>query len=76
MTGRMPRVSGKSVLAALRRDGWSVVDIDGSHHQLEHPDHPGRVTVPVHGNSILNLKTLRSILRQANMTTDNLRALL
>ena len=77
MTGqRIPRVSSKDVLAALKRGGWYVEDIEGSHHHLRHPDRPGRADVPIHGTTPLHSKTLRSILRQANMTLDELRMLL
>ena len=73
---RLPRLTGKQVLAALQRGGWYVVDIEGSHHQLRHPDRPGRVTVTVHGAKTLHPKTLTSILKQANMTVDELTVLL
>jgi len=73
---RMPRVTGGEVLAALKRGGWSVYHVTGSHHKLRHPDRPGLVTVPVHAGDILHPKTLKSILLQANMTVDDLRHLL
>ena len=44
---RLPRLRGKQVLAALRRAGFDVIRVRGSHHLLRHPD--GRTTVvPVH----------------------------
>lgn len=75
---RMPRVTGSEVLAAPKRDGWTVRTVSGSHHRLRHPDHPGSVTVPVHAGDILHIhpKTLKSILSQANMTVDDLRDVL
>ena len=73
---RMPRVTGGEVLAALKRGGWYVHDIEGSHNQLRHPDRSGKVTVPVHGNRTFDPWLLNKILRQANMTVDEFRALL
>ena len=73
---RMPRATGSEVLAALKRDGWYVQNVSGSHHRLRHPDRPGLVTVPVHAGDTIHPKTLKSILLQANMTVDDLRALL
>lgn len=71
MTPRLPRVSGKDVLAALKRNGFTPVDIEGSHHYLLSP--AGKiVTVPVHGQSILKPKTLKSILNQAGLTVEEL----
>jgi predicted RNA binding protein YcfA (HicA-like mRNA interferase family) len=76
MGKRLPRVSGKDMLAALRRAGWYIVDIEGSHHHLRHPDRPGNVTGPVHCNRALDPWVLKKVLGQANMTIDELRELL
>jgi len=64
---RLPRVSGKDVLAALRRAGFRDIRVTGSHHHLRHPERGGLVTIPVHGTEILAPKTLRTILDQAGM---------
>lgn len=75
MTSRLPRVSGKDVLNALLRNKFSLIDIEGSHHTLESPTGE-LVTVPVHGKKILKLRTLKTILKQADLTADELRNLL
>ena len=64
------------MIAALRKVGWAVVDIEGSHHQMEHTERHTKVTIPVHGAEIIAPKTLRSVLRQADLTVDELRELL
>ena len=44
---RLPRVTGKDVIAALVQVGFDVARVKGGHHFLRHRD--GRVTVvPVH----------------------------
>ncbi|MBI3608804.1 MAG: type II toxin-antitoxin system HicA family toxin [Nitrospirae bacterium] len=44
---RLPRLTGRHLIAMLRKAGFRVDRIKGSHHFLEHPD--GRCTVvPVH----------------------------
>jgi predicted RNA binding protein YcfA (HicA-like mRNA interferase family) len=59
----------------LRRAGFVVQRIRGSHNFLGHPD--GRTTtVPVHGSSPLKAGTLRGILRDVEMSGDELRRLL
>lgn len=68
----MPRISGKDVLRALRHAGWYVDEVEGSHHHLRHPERPGKVTVPVHGTSILKLKIVGAILDQAGLTVGEL----
>jgi predicted RNA binding protein YcfA (HicA-like mRNA interferase family) len=73
MTKRALRATGKDVVAALRRLGYALEDIRGSHHYLRHPERGGRVTVPVHGTEVLLPKTLKSVLAQAGLTEDELR---
>jgi predicted RNA binding protein YcfA (HicA-like mRNA interferase family) len=72
----LPRVSGKTVVAALRQGGFETTHIRGSHHYLRKPGQGGLVVVPVHGNRDLPLGTLSSILRQAELTEEEFRQLL
>jgi predicted RNA binding protein YcfA (HicA-like mRNA interferase family) len=49
MSGRLPSLRGEAVIRALKKAGFNVVRIKGSHHILEHTDDPARRTVvPVH----------------------------
>ena len=73
---RLPRLTGSEVVRALRRAGWEQVRQEGSHVQLRHPARGGRVTVPVHAGETIGPRLLSSILAQAGMTADELRALL
>lgn len=72
----LPAVTGKEVLAALLRAGYELTHIRGSHHYLRKSKVSGLVVVPVHGNRSLPAGTLRSILRQAGLTADDLQRLL
>jgi predicted RNA binding protein YcfA (HicA-like mRNA interferase family) len=60
-------MNSREVLRLLEAAGWRVVAVRGSHHQLKHPDRPGRVTVP-HPKRDLPIATLRSIERQSGVT--------
>ena len=73
---RLPQASGKAVVAALQRAGFILTHVRGSHHYLHKPGAAGLVVVPVHGNRDLPAGTLRSILRQAGLSADDLAALL
>ncbi len=73
MGNRALRAKGKDVLAALRRLGYALVEVRGSHHHLRHRERGGLVTVPVHGTETPDPKVLKSILRQADLTEDDLR---
>lgn len=70
-----PAVTGKDLLAALRRAGFALIRTKGSHHFLRHAD--GRCTVvPVHAGETIGPGLLASILRDAKLTREQLHALL
>ena len=49
---KLPRVTGQQLIAALRRAGFEVIRVKGSHHFLRHTD--GRCTVvPVHRGEVI-----------------------
>lgn len=48
-------MTSRDILKILRKDGWYIVDQDGSHAQLKHPTKPGKVTVPIHGSKDIPL---------------------
>lgn len=59
-------MDSRSIIAALKRDGWTLVASRGSHRQFKHPSKPGRVTVP-HPKKDIPAGTLRSIEQQAGV---------
>lgn len=59
-------MGSRSVIAALKSDGWVQVAQKGSHVQFKHPSKPGRVTV-VHPKKDIPIGTLRSIEKQAGL---------
>ncbi len=72
---RLPRLTGKNVIAALQQMDFEVVRVKGSHHFLRHSD--GRVTVvPVHAGETIGPGLLAKILRDCELSRDQLLALL
>jgi predicted RNA binding protein YcfA (HicA-like mRNA interferase family) len=72
---KLPTATGKQVLRALLREGFAVSRSHGSHHFLRHPD--GRTTtVPVHGKETLGPGLLVKILRDTELTREELARLL
>ena len=63
---RLPRVTGKRMVKFLQRQGFSLLRVRGSHHYFERGHL--HTTVPVHGNQPLKVGTLRSILRDINLS--------
>ena len=71
----LPSVSGKELLAALRKAGFDVARVKGSHHFLRHAD--GRTTVvPVHSGETIGPGLLSKILRDCDIDRDELHKLL
>jgi predicted RNA binding protein YcfA (HicA-like mRNA interferase family) len=76
MSPRLPALRSREVIRALERAGFFAARSSGSHHLLEHPDHPGRsVTIAVQATD-LKLGTLRSIVKQAGFTVEEFLELL
>ena len=67
MSSGLPVVSGKETVEALQRGGFKHVSQRGSHVKLRHPE-GSTVIVPLHRE--LARGTLRSILRQADLTVE------
>ena len=57
----------RDVMKRIEADGWRMVYQIGSHRQYKHPLKPGKVTVAGHPSTDVPPKTLKSILRQAEM---------
>ena len=68
----MISVSGKRLCQVLEAHGWILQRIRGSHHIYAQPNNPMILTVPVHGNKDLKIGTLRQLLKDAGLTTDDL----
>lgn len=68
---RLPILSGQQVISALEKAGFVILRQKGSHIRLKHAD--GRVvTVPVHGGIDLGRGLLRKILRDSELSVDEL----
>lgn len=71
MSDRTPRLSAREIIRILERRGFALARSSGSHHIYK--DATGkRVTVSVHGQDILHPKTLQSILRDMDLSVQDL----
>jgi predicted RNA binding protein YcfA (HicA-like mRNA interferase family) len=70
---KLPVLKPRQIVAALKRAGFYEMRQRGSHLQMKRGNL--LVTVPMHPGD-LNPHVLRSILRQARITPDELRKLL
>ena len=68
---RLQRVKGKELILILKRHGFELVRIRGSHHSMRHPD--GRYTVvPVHAGETIGVGLLLKILKDTELSKDDL----
>lgn len=75
MTKKLPRLTGKRLIAGLTKAGFDVIRIKGSHHFLRHPD--GRATVvPMHSGETIGSGLLTQILRDCELSREQLKELL
>ncbi len=66
---RLPRLRGREVLAALRRAGFVVLRVKGSHHFLQHPD-GRRTVVPIHSGEIIGPGLFNKILKDIEVELE------
>lgn len=74
MTG-YSSVTGQRLIRALRKFGFEVIRRKGSHHFLRHPDGRGTV-VPVHRGETIGRGLLAQILRDCELTKEELQGVL
>jgi len=58
-------VTGRELIKLLRKHGWQIDRISGSHHIMKRKDKT--LTVPVHGNREIPKGMLNSILKEAGL---------
>ncbi len=66
-----PSLTAPKLIKALRKLGFEVIRIKGSHHFLQHPD--GRCTVvPVHRGETIGRGLLAQVLRDCELSREEL----
>ena len=72
---KLARLTGQQVITALKKAGFEVLRVKGSHHFLSHSD--GRRTViPVHRGEVIGPGLMLKILRDCEIERDEFRKLL
>ncbi|MDP1614528.1 MAG: type II toxin-antitoxin system HicA family toxin, partial [Methylococcales bacterium] len=54
-------MNGKQIIAALKKEGWTLARVEGSHHIMEKEGMPRGVPVPVHGTKDVGIGLLKAI---------------
>lgn len=76
MSPKLPVTTGRNIVKALEQAGFIVHHTTGSHHIMRHiTDFNRRVTVPMHPGD-LKPGTVRQIMKQSGLSTEELIELL
>jgi predicted RNA binding protein YcfA (HicA-like mRNA interferase family) len=66
------QVSGKELARVIQRKGWTLARIKGSHHIFVMAGRRERVVIPIHGNQPLKIGLLRSLMKIAELSEEEL----
>ncbi|MEI8371385.1 MAG: type II toxin-antitoxin system HicA family toxin [Planctomycetota bacterium] len=67
---KTPRITGKTACKVFAKAGFRCCRIRGSHHILEHPAKPYRLSIPVHAGETIGLGLLKDQIEAAGMTVE------
>jgi predicted RNA binding protein YcfA (HicA-like mRNA interferase family) len=68
----MKSISGKELCKIVEKKGWVLRRITGSHHIYENLDVDQILSIPVHRNKDLKIGTLRTLMKVAELSEDDL----
>ena len=68
----MKSISGKELGKILEKRGWILLRVQGSHHIYGKTGNDARLSVPIHKNQMLKTGLLKHLLKQANLTEQDL----
>ena len=75
MSNGLPKLTAKEIIVILEKSGFSLSRQNGS-HKIYKNKKGQRATVPFHSGKILHPKVLKSIMKDADISKDELKKLL
>ena len=68
----MKQVNGKGLARIIEVHGWTLSRVKGSHHVFTKVGHRERIVIPIHGNQPLKIGLLKSLMKIAELTEEDL----
>ena len=68
----MKQVSGKELARLIRKKGWELARINGSHHVFTKQGVRERIVIPIHGNRPLKIGLLKDQMKTAGLSEEDL----
>ncbi len=69
----MKPISGKKFEKILKKQGWALLRVHGSHHIYGKEGSVVRLSVPIHGNKLLKAGLLTHLAKLAGITEADLK---
>lgn len=60
-------MNGKQIIAKLKKEGWTLIKIEGSHHMMKNLENNKKVPVPVHGSKDIKISLVKAIEKQTGV---------
>jgi predicted RNA binding protein YcfA (HicA-like mRNA interferase family) len=67
---KLPRVCGDKHVAALKKAGWKLNHVEGSHHILIKEGTDVHLSIPVHKGKDLGIGLLKKLIARAGLTNE------
>lgn len=61
-------VNFKTIEKKIRKNGWYLVRVTGSHYQYKHPTNPNTITVANHGSKDLGIFVISNLEKQTGLS--------
>jgi predicted RNA binding protein YcfA (HicA-like mRNA interferase family) len=68
----MKPITGKKFEKIVKKNGWTLLRVHGSHHIYGKEGSIVRLSVPIHGNKPLKAGLLTHLAKMAGLTEDDL----
>ncbi len=68
----MKQISGRDFARLVQQRGWHLARVNGSHHIFTMPARRERIVIPIHGNQPLKMGLLRSLMKIAELSENDL----
>ena len=68
----MRSISGRELARLIERHGWELLRINGSHHIYGKAGERVRLSIPIHGSTLLKVGLLKSLLESTGLTDSDL----
>ncbi len=60
-------MNGKQIIAQLKKEGWILIKVEGSHHMMKNLELNKKVPIPVHGSKDIQVGLIKAIEKQTGV---------